>query len=45
MATGLALTFYLARRITEPLRTLNSAVVELSREDYSVRVPEGSPDE
>lgn len=45
MAAGLALSYYLARKITEPLRILNSAAQELSRENYSVRVPEGSPDE
>ncbi|MBL8212375.1 MAG: HAMP domain-containing histidine kinase [Bryobacterales bacterium] len=45
MAVGLALSWTLARRITKPLRELNEAAMELSRENYSVRVPEDAPAE
>jgi signal transduction histidine kinase len=45
MAAGLALSYVLARRIVEPLRTLNAAAQQVSDENYSVRVPEGSNDE
>jgi signal transduction histidine kinase len=45
MAAGLALSYFLARRIVEPLRVLNAAAQQVSDENYSVRVPEDSGDE
>jgi signal transduction histidine kinase len=45
MTMGLALSYLLARRIVRPVRALNQAAQEVSRENYSVRVPEGSHDE
>lgn len=45
IAAGLALSYVLARRIVHPVRSLNDAAQEVSRENYSVRVPEESHDE
>jgi signal transduction histidine kinase len=45
MTLGLALSYLLARRIVRPVRALNRAAQEVSRENYSVRVPEDSHDE
>ncbi len=45
MTLGLALSYLLARRIVRPVRALNQAAQEVSRENYSVRVPEESHDE
>jgi signal transduction histidine kinase len=45
MTIGLALSYLLARRIVRPIRALNQAAQEVSRENYSVRVPEDSHDE
>jgi two-component system sensor histidine kinase MtrB len=45
MTLGLALSYLLARRIVRPVRALNQAAQEVSRENYSVRVPEDSHDE
>ena len=45
MTAGLALSYGLARRIVRPVRDLNDAAHELSRENYAVRVPEDSHDE
>jgi signal transduction histidine kinase len=45
MTIGLALSYLLARRIVQPIRELTDAAVRVSKEDYSVRVPEESHDE
>jgi signal transduction histidine kinase len=45
MTAGLALSYILAHRIVRPVRNLNHAAQEVSRENYSVRVPEDSHDE
>ncbi len=45
MTVGLALSYWLARRIVRPIRTLTHAAQKIGREDYSVRVPEFSNDE
>ncbi|HLJ50383.1 MAG TPA: HAMP domain-containing sensor histidine kinase [Bryobacteraceae bacterium] len=45
MTLGLALSYLLARRIVRPIRAMNQAAQQVSREDYSARVPEGSADE
>jgi signal transduction histidine kinase len=45
MTVGLGLSYALARRIVRPVHTLNDAALEISRENYSVRVPEDSQDE
>ena len=45
MTVGLALSYLLSRRIVRPVRALNQAAQEVSRENYSVRVPEDSRDE
>ncbi len=45
MLTGLALSFWLTRRITRPIGELEQAALAVSRENYSVRVSEGSCDE
>jgi len=45
MSFGLALSYLLARRIVRPIRELTHAAQRVSKEDYSVRVPEDSHDE
>ncbi len=45
MTVGLALSYLLARRIVRPIRALNQAAQQVSREDFSTRVPETSQDE
>jgi signal transduction histidine kinase len=45
MAGGLLLSFWLTRRITKPVGELERAAIEVSRENYSVRIPETSRDE
>src|SRR5581483_4761707 len=45
MTIGLALSYLLARRMVRPIRALNEAAREVSRENYSVRVPPGGDDE
>src|SRR5262249_4666873 len=45
MSIGLALSYLLARRIVRPIRELTDAAQRVSKEDYSVRVPEDSHDE
>ena len=45
MTSGLALSYFLARRIVRPVRTLNHAAQEVGRDNFSVRVPEDSRDE
>jgi signal transduction histidine kinase len=45
VVAGLALSYRLAHRIVRPVRALNHAAQEVSRENYSVRVPEDSHDE
>jgi signal transduction histidine kinase len=45
MSIGLALSYLLARRIVQPIWVLDRAAQEVSRENYAVRVPEGSSDE
>jgi len=45
MLTGLAVSFWLTRRITDPLRELERAARAVGNEIYSVRVSEASPDE
>jgi signal transduction histidine kinase len=45
MTIGLVLSYLLARRIVRPIRALNRAAQEVSRENYSVRVLEESRDE
>ena len=45
MSAGLALSYLLAKRIVRPVRALNQAAEQVSRENYSVRVPEDSHDE
>jgi signal transduction histidine kinase len=45
IGAGLALSYRLAHRIVRPVRALNHAAQEVSRENYSVRVPEDSHDE
>ena len=45
MLTGLALTYLIARRILEPVRTLDLAAAEIGRGNYDFRVPEQSTDE
>jgi two-component system sensor histidine kinase BaeS len=45
LAAGLVLSYLLARRIVRPVRALNDAAREVSRENYAVRVPEDSADE
>ena len=45
MLTGLALTYLMARRILEPVRTLDLAAAEIGRGNYDFRVPELSADE
>ena len=45
MLTGLALTYLMARRILEPVRTLDLAAAEIGRGNYDFRVPEESADE
>jgi signal transduction histidine kinase len=45
MLTGLGLTYLMARRILEPVRTLDLAAGEIARGNYDLRVPEESADE
>jgi len=45
MTLGLGLSYLLASRIVRPVRALNQAAQEVSRENYAVRVPEDSHDE
>jgi signal transduction histidine kinase len=45
MTIGLALSYLLSRRMVRPIRALNEAAREVSRENYSVRVPQGGDDE
>ena len=45
MTIGLGLSYLLASRIVRPIRALNDAAQQVSRENYSVRVPETSRDE
>lgn len=45
MLTGLGLTYLMARRILEPVRTLDLAAGEIARGNYDFRVPEQSADE
>jgi signal transduction histidine kinase len=45
MTIGLALSYLLSRRMVRPIRALNEAAREVSRENYAVRVPEGGDDE
>lgn len=45
MTIGLALSYLLSRRIVHPIRALNDAAREVSRENYTARVPEGGDDE
>ncbi|MEO8027798.1 MAG: HAMP domain-containing sensor histidine kinase [Bryobacteraceae bacterium] len=45
MSVGLLLSYFLARRIVRPVRALIQAAQQVSREDYSARVPEETRDE
>ena len=45
MSIGLGLSYLLTRRIVRPIRELTNAAQRVSKEDYSVRVPEDSHDE
>jgi signal transduction histidine kinase/uncharacterized membrane protein len=45
MATGLALTYVLARRIIEPLNALDRAATEVARQNYDCEVTVSSEDE
>jgi signal transduction histidine kinase len=45
MTSGLALSYFLARRIVRPVRALDHAAQEVGRDNFSVRVPEESHDE
>lgn len=45
MTSGLALSYFLARRIVRPVRNLNHAAQEVGRDNFSVRVAEDSYDE
>ena len=45
MSVGLVLSYVLARRMVRPVRALIHAAQKVSKENYSVRVPEDSGDE
>ena len=45
MTAGLALSYFLARRIVHPVQTLTHAAQEIARENFSIRVPEEARDE
>ncbi|MBI4907821.1 MAG: HAMP domain-containing histidine kinase [Acidobacteria bacterium] len=45
VAIGMVLTWWLSRRIIEPLKEMNRAAAEIAGENYEVRVSEGRHDE
>ena len=45
VAVGLALTWWLARKIVEPVKELDNAAAQIARENYEVRVREDGRDE
>ena len=45
VAAGLALTYFLARHIVEPVKQLDRAAAEVARQNYEIEVPEMSEDE
>jgi signal transduction histidine kinase len=45
VAAGLALTFFLARHIVEPIKQLDRAAAEVARQNYEIEVPATSEDE
>jgi signal transduction histidine kinase len=45
MLAGLALTYWLARRIVQPVEKLDRAAAEVGRQNYAYRVPVDSRDE
>ena len=45
MAIGLAVTYFMARRIIEPVNQLDRAAAEVSRRNYQIEVPVESEDE
>jgi signal transduction histidine kinase len=45
IAVGLALTYFLARHIVEPVKQLDRAAAEVARQNYEIEVPAMSEDE
>jgi signal transduction histidine kinase len=45
VSAGLALTFFLARHIVEPIKQLDRAAAEVARQNYEIEVPATSEDE
>ncbi|MEZ5404133.1 MAG: HAMP domain-containing sensor histidine kinase [Bryobacteraceae bacterium] len=45
VAIGLAISYFLARRIVQPIRLLDRGAAEVARQNYGFRVPEEGDDE